>query len=89
MVEIRKEEQKDWDAVRAVNDLAFAEQTEGLIVDKIREACKETVPLVAVLEGQIVGHIFFSPAISTWTIHTLKVWDSHPWLYYRIFRIEV
>jgi putative acetyltransferase len=31
-------------------------------VDGIREACAEALSLVAVREGQVVGHILFSPA---------------------------
>jgi putative acetyltransferase len=61
MIEIRKENQEDRDPVRTINDMAFDQPTEGKIVDKIRSACTETISLVAVKEGQVVGHIFFSP----------------------------
>jgi len=61
MIEIRKEKQEDYEAVRTINDMAFGQSTEGKIVDKIRSACKETLSLVAVKEGKVVGHIFFSP----------------------------
>ena len=62
MIEIREEEQKDYDSVRILNDLAFGQSAEGHIVDKLRKACKETISLVAVFGEKIVGHIFFSPA---------------------------
>lgn len=62
MIEIREERQEDYDAVRFVNNQAFGTPEEGRIVDKIREACKETISLVAVSGEKIVGHIFFSPA---------------------------
>ena len=61
MIEIRKEEQKDYDKIRIVNDQAFGQPDEGRIVDKLRESCKEIVSLVAVSDNEIVGHIFFSP----------------------------
>lgn len=61
MIEIRKEEQKDYDKVRIVNDQAFGQPDEGSIVDKLRESCKEKVSLVAVSDNEIIGHIFFSP----------------------------
>ena len=60
-IEIRQEKQEDYEAVRTINDMAFGQSTEGKIVDKIRSACKETLSLVAVKEGKVVGHIFFSP----------------------------
>ena len=62
MIEIREEKQEDYDAVRFVNNQAFGTPEEGRIVDKLREACKETISLVAVSGEKIVGHIFFSPA---------------------------
>ncbi|MCE5250944.1 N-acetyltransferase [bacterium] len=63
MVEIREEKKNDYDSVRIVNDRAFGRPHEGRIVDNIRESCSETVSLVAVSDREIVGHIFFSPAI--------------------------
>ena len=63
MIEIREEKQEDYDAVRFVNNQAFGTPEEGRIVDKLRETCKETVSLVAVLGEKIVGHIFFSPVV--------------------------
>lgn len=61
MIEIRNENQEDYEVVRTINDKAFGQSTEGKTVDKIRSACKEILSLVAVKEGQVVGHIFFSP----------------------------
>jgi putative acetyltransferase len=65
-VSIRPESSSDVEAVSAVNRLAFAghpysQQTEHLIVDALREARALSVSLVAVLDGEIVGHIAFSP----------------------------
>ena len=61
MIEIREEKPEDYAQVRMVNDQAFGQPQEGLIVDKLREACKEALSLVAVAGNRIVGHIFFSP----------------------------
>ncbi len=61
MVDIRKEQQKDYEGVRIVNDQAFGEPGEGRIVNKLRESCKEIVSLVAISDNRIIGHIFFSP----------------------------
>jgi putative acetyltransferase len=61
MIEIREERKEDCDAVRIVNDRAFGTPEEGRIINKLREVCQETLSLVAVSGGKIVGHIFFSP----------------------------
>ena len=63
-MEIRPEIDTDYDAVRALNCLAFQGEAEGSIVDKIRESCGETVSLVAVEDSKVIGHIFFSPVIA-------------------------
>ena len=63
MIEIRDERPDDFDAVRAVNDAAFGQPEEGAIVDAIRAAIPEDiVSLVAEEDGEVVGHILFSPA---------------------------
>ena len=61
MIEIRKEELRDYDEVRLVNSRAFGQSEEGRIVDKLRQSCEETISLVAVSDNKIAGHIFFSP----------------------------
>lgn len=61
MIIIREETPKDIERIREINAAAFNQPNEGQIVDRIRESCGETVSLVAVLDGKIVGHIFFSP----------------------------
>ncbi len=62
MVEVRTEQPKDIDAVRLVNDKAFGQRAEGLIVDKLRKSCQEILSLVAISDIKVVGHILFSPA---------------------------
>jgi putative acetyltransferase len=61
MMIIREEIPEDTDRIREINDAAFGQPNEGRIVDRIRESCSETLSLVAVLDGKIAGHIFFSP----------------------------
>jgi putative acetyltransferase len=59
---IRPETAADHEAIRRVNDEAFGEPVEGQLVDAIR-ASDRFVPelsLVAVSEGQTVGHVISS-----------------------------
>lgn len=65
---IRFESVADHEAFRAIHIAAFANhpfsnQTEHSIVEGLREADALTVSLVAELNGQVVGHIAFSPAL--------------------------
>jgi putative acetyltransferase len=62
MVTVRKEETKDSDAIRRVNDKAFENLAEGKVIDKIRSSDAEILSLVAEKEDKIVGHIFYSTA---------------------------
>lgn len=61
MILIRNEVEEDYASVRRVNELAFARSIEADLVDALREKAGSFVSLVAVVEGEIVGHIFFSP----------------------------
>lgn len=61
MITLRQERAEDVAAVHALNASAFGQEAEAWIVDAIRAACPDAVSLVAVEEGRIVGHIFFSP----------------------------
>lgn len=58
---IRPESPADIDAVRAVHKAAFPTPAEAGLVDRLRTNGKAEVSLVAEAEGQIVGHILFSP----------------------------
>lgn len=63
---IRSETPGDYDAIREINIAAFADhpyshQTEHLIVDGLRAAGALAVSLVAEVDGNVVGHIAFSP----------------------------
>ncbi len=61
-MEIRQENTDDYKAVFAVNELAFGQVDEGELVDRVRKGnCFiPELSLVAVADGQIVGHILFS-----------------------------
>jgi putative acetyltransferase len=59
-VRIRKEQLRDYNEVRAVNESAFHRPDEADLVDRLREEGVIILSLVAELDGQIVGHILFS-----------------------------
>jgi putative acetyltransferase len=58
---VRPEEPADALAVRNVNEAAFGSSVEADIVEKTRGLPGPTVSLVAEVDGEIVGHILFSP----------------------------
>jgi putative acetyltransferase len=59
-VTIRREEPRDADAVRRVNEFAFGQPIEANIVRELRAAGASTLSLVAEKDGCVVGHILFS-----------------------------
>jgi len=61
MIIVRAETVEDYAAVRQVNELAFGGSDEAVLVDKLRAVADPQISLVAVKDGQVVGHIFFSP----------------------------
>lgn len=63
MLVIRAETQADHAAVRQVNQRAFGRANEADLVDALRKNARPQVSLVAELDGQVVGHIFFSPVL--------------------------
>ncbi|MEA2008625.1 MAG: N-acetyltransferase [Chloroflexota bacterium] len=62
---IRTEEEKDYTAVRAVNVAAFETPAEANLVDALREHAHPFISLVAEEDGEIIGHIMFSPVSLT------------------------
>ena len=60
MIEIRAEKPADRIAVYRVNERAFERAGEADLVERLRAAAPH-VSLVAIDDGEIVGHIFFSP----------------------------
>ena len=61
METIRAEQAGDAAAVRRVHQAAFPTAAEADLVDKLRTGGKAAVSLVAEDDGEIVGHIIFSP----------------------------
>jgi putative acetyltransferase len=61
LIVVRTEKAEDHESVRRVNELAFGRRNEADLVDALRENARPYVSLVAVVDEQVVGHIFFSP----------------------------
>ena len=61
MIIIRNEMLEDIDAIRIVVEKAFGTAEEAILVDRLRDAGKATISLVATEDEQIIGHILFSP----------------------------
>lgn len=62
-MEIRKEQNADFAAIRNVNRQAFGREEEGNLVDDLRRNEGLICSLVAEVAGEVVGHVAFSPAI--------------------------
>jgi len=60
-LEIRDENPGDIAAIGALNRLAFGQEQEGNIVDALRRNGAARLSLVATVDGQVVGHILYSP----------------------------
>jgi len=62
MIQVRTEEAEDIEAIREVHLRAFdPSPNEAELVDLLRQAGKALISLVALSEGQIIGHVLFSP----------------------------
>ena len=61
MIVVRAEEIADRDAVHRINELAFGQPDEANLVDALRSKASPFISLVAIVDEQIAGHIFFSP----------------------------
>ena len=61
MSEIREEEPGDKESVRRVNRAAFSDGPEAAVVEKLRVSCDGYLAFVAVEDGDVVGHILFTP----------------------------
>jgi putative acetyltransferase len=57
---IRPETPADREAIHQVNRLAFGQDAEAVLVDALRAGGYGRLSLVAEVDGEIVGHIFFS-----------------------------
>jgi len=63
MITIRRERAEDVLHIRDLNLQAFGQPSEAQIVDALRRNCSAFLSLVAEEEGQLIGHILFTPAI--------------------------
>lgn len=72
MLTIRHEQPEDIPAIHRVHSRAFGQPQEGDLVDALRYAGALTITLVAVKDGDIVGHIAFSPVTITSSISTIE-----------------
>lgn len=61
LMQIRPEKSSDIDKVWEINVAAFETDTEAKIVNALRETCKSYISLVAEVDGEIAGHILFTP----------------------------
>ena len=65
MIEIRKEQEAEYQEIRQVIVAAFGGDIEANLVELLRDRDKAAVTLVAVSNNMIVGHIMFSPVTIT------------------------
>jgi len=62
VITIRLERPEDGSAVRHVNELAFGQPAEADLVERLRQACTESLSLVAE-DDAVVGHILFTSVV--------------------------
>jgi putative acetyltransferase len=60
---IRHETANDYPGIKKINDLAFGQQVEGKLIDRLRKNpdYNENLSIVAEIIGGIIGHILFFP----------------------------
>jgi putative acetyltransferase len=58
---LRPETEADRAAVRAVNEAAFGTSTEADLVEALHRKALRLVSLIAEADGEVIGHIVFSP----------------------------
>jgi len=83
LITIRPEQPGDEAAIYRVNVAAFQQSAEAELVNTLRDNHDNLVSLVAVADGQIVGHIMFSPVIveqgeAYWQALGLAPMSVHP-----------
>jgi putative acetyltransferase len=62
VITIRPERPEDGAAVRHVNELAFGQPAEADLVERLRQACTDSLSLVAE-DDTVVGHILFTSVV--------------------------
>ena len=60
-MKIREEAAQDIEHIGLVSEQAFAGVVEARLVNELRQNDKIVLSLVALVDGQLVGHILFSP----------------------------
>ena len=60
---IRLETPEDIESIHCVNEQAFGQENESKLIEKLRNRGVLTISLVAIQDGEIVGHIAFSPVV--------------------------
>lgn len=63
MLIIRQETPEDVVSIYCVNQQAFGQENEPKLIEKLRNRGVLTISLVAIQDGEIVGHIAFSPVV--------------------------
>ena len=61
MIQIRSEVPSDHDRVHEIHRAAFGRSNEAELVSELRSCSSPQISLVAEADGEVVGHIFFSP----------------------------
>jgi putative acetyltransferase len=73
MLQIRAEKTPDRAGIRSVILAAFAPRSkEADLVEALREAGQATISLVAISDGQLAGHVLFSPVSLTPAVPNLR-----------------
>jgi putative acetyltransferase len=62
MITIRSERPEDASRVRLVNELAFGQSAEADLVERLRQACTDSLSLVAE-DDAVSGHILFTSVV--------------------------
>ena len=71
-ITIRAEHNDDRQSIWRVNQAAFEGVAEANLVDALRDGGYVEVSLVAVLDGEVVGHILFSSVVINTTAGNLN-----------------
>jgi putative acetyltransferase len=71
MLTIRAETPEDIPAIHPINTAAFGQANEADLVEALRQHNALTISLVAVQDGQLVGHIALSPVTITASTATI------------------
>jgi putative acetyltransferase len=77
VIEVREERLEDRADVRRVEEAAFGRPDEADIVDALRNDPAWALSLVAVVDGEIVGHLLFSRGDRAMTLGPLAVLPAH------------